>query len=175
LAREWSGLSQIAAGASATLLGLLFVAVQLNRDRLVRYPRLKGRALEAVLIFLLPLIAAILLAIPGQSIRVLGAELAILAVVHWVALAINRASRIGIRDQATRLEKLLRIVSPGFLIGLLALIAGAVLLSGRLSGLYWLVATIIVAMIGGIADAWILLVADPGDGRGAGRPSTGSG
>jgi hypothetical protein len=149
-------------------MGLLFVAVQLNRERIVRYPSLRGRALEALLIFLLPLIAAILLAIPGQSMRALGTELVILGVTHWLALAINSGSRL--RGPVTQLDRLLHAVSPGFLIGLLTFVSGALLLFGRTIGLDWLVVTIIVALIGGIGDAWILLVAKPDDGDENGAP-----
>jgi hypothetical protein len=163
---DWSGVAQIAAGASATLLGLLFVAIQLNRDWIVKQAALRGRTLKTLLIFMLPLIAAILLAVPRQSVRILGAELVVLGILYWLGLfAVSRTKKAS-----TPFELLLRNIGPpGLLSALLMLISGGVLLSGRLSGLYWLVAAMIVALVGGVGDAWVFLMGDSDDGTGRPR------
>ena len=41
---------------------------------------------------------------------------------------------------------------------------GALLVAGRTSGLYWLVATMILALCGGVVGAWIFLVSSPEKG-----------
>ncbi len=61
--------------------------------------------METLLIFALALIASMLLAIPEQPVRLLGAEIA-----------------------------------------------------GQVSGLYWLVAAMILALSGGVASAWLFLM-----------------
>jgi modulator of FtsH protease len=139
-------------------VGLLFVAIQINRDRIIKHPTLPGRALETLFIFLLPLIASVLLVIPGQPVRLLGAELLILAVAHGVALALVAVGRA--KRPMTPLERSLRTFTPGFSTTLLTLISGGLLLSGRVSGLYWLVAAFVVAILGGVATAWIFLMSD---------------
>jgi len=141
-------------------MGLLFVAVQLSRERIIKYPDLRGRAFETLLIFMLPLIVSILIAIPGQTLRLLGIELVALGGFHWLGLIVAQGWRIKSRS-VTRLDRLLRYVSPGLTTTLLTLIAGAGLMSGRVSGMYWIAAMMILALIGGVVSAWIFLVSDP--------------
>jgi hypothetical protein len=49
---EWSTLLSGEAEASATLIGLVFVAVSINLNRIMTFPGLPGRAGESVLQFL---------------------------------------------------------------------------------------------------------------------------
>jgi hypothetical protein len=141
-------------------MGLLFVAIQLNREWIVKYPTLRGRAIETLLIFGLPLIASILLAIPGQSVRLLGVEVVILGAIHGLGvLAANSKRKEG--GPITLLDRRLSHTTPALLTTLLTLFSGATLAAGRVSGLYWLVATMIVALAGGVASAWTFLMGDP--------------
>ena len=74
-ASEWSDLFVAAAGASAALAGLLFVAVSINVERIVEYRGLPERALEALVMLLGVLVISILGLIPGQDHIALGIEL----------------------------------------------------------------------------------------------------
>ena len=163
---DWSGVAQIAAGASATLLGLLFVAVQLNREWIVKHAALRGRTIQTLLLFMLPLIASVVLAIPHQSVRVLGAELVVIDCLYGTGLVV--VSRMN--KAITPLERLRNVGPPGILTTLLTLIAAAALVFGQPGGLYWLVAAIIAALIGGVGDAWVLLMGDVDGDAGTGRP-----
>jgi hypothetical protein len=157
---DWSIVIQIVGAASATLMGLLFVAIQLNREWIVKYPTLRGRAIETLLILGLPLVASILLAIPGQSVRSLGAELVILGIIHGLGvIAANSKRKEG--APVTPLDRRLSHATPALLTTVFTLVSGAMLAAGRASGLYWLVATMILALVGGVASAWIFLIGNP--------------
>ncbi|HEY6636935.1 MAG TPA: hypothetical protein VIZ61_04550 [Solirubrobacterales bacterium] len=56
---EWTDLFVASAGASAALAGLVFVAVPINIDRILRFPGLPERALETVLLGLAVVITAL--------------------------------------------------------------------------------------------------------------------
>lgn len=153
---QWSELFVATAGATAALAGLLFVAVSINLERILGEAGLPDRALETVLLLVGVLIVSILALIPGQSAAVLGLELLVVGIV--LAFAVIRlpmiretdgpqprawlATRWGIRAMA-----------------LVPLILGAAsLMTGDGGGLYWIVAGVVFAIAGAVANAWVLLV-----------------
>jgi hypothetical protein len=128
-------------------MGLLFVAIQMNRDWLVKYPELRGRAIETLLIFGLALSASILVAIPGQAVRLLGSELVTLGVVHGLGvIAANSKRKRG--GPITPLDRRLSHATPALLTTVLTLVSGTMLAVGSASGMYWLVATMTLALAG---------------------------
>jgi hypothetical protein len=141
-------------------MGLLFVAIQLNREWIVKNPALRGRAVETLLIFALPLFASILLAIPHQPVRLLGVELVLLGSIHGLAvIAANSKRKEG--GPLTSLDRRLSHTTPALLTTVLTLVSGAMLAAGRANGLYWLLATMILALTGGVASAWLFLLGNP--------------
>jgi hypothetical protein len=62
----WANFFIAQCGASAALLGLLFVSASLNLSQILAYPQLPGRALLAMLLLLTVLIVASLMLVPGQ-------------------------------------------------------------------------------------------------------------
>ena len=66
-ASEWGELFVAVAGASAALAGLLFVAVSINVERIVRYRGLPERALEALVLLLGVLVISIIGLIPVRG------------------------------------------------------------------------------------------------------------
>jgi hypothetical protein len=71
----WEGFAVALAGVAAVLAGLVFVAVSINIDRILRVRGLPGRAGESVILFLSTLCQCVLVLIPHQPARALGAEL----------------------------------------------------------------------------------------------------
>jgi len=74
-AGDWQGFYAAVLAASAALEGLLFVALSVNVRAILRSPTSTARAREVLGQLLALLILAVLVLIPGQDGRVLGAEL----------------------------------------------------------------------------------------------------
>jgi len=153
---EWTDFFVAAAGASAALAGLVFVAVSINVDRILKYAGLPERGLETVLLLMTVLLVSLFGLVPGQSPRALGVELFVLA--GCVGGAVLRLPTIRSDDKGgTFAWQLARWGVRGaalipFLVGALSLVAE----SG--GGLYWIVAGMIFATTGAVTNAWVLLV-----------------
>lgn len=153
---EWSDLFVATAGAAAALAGLLFVAVSINLDRILQIPGLPERALQTLTLLLLPLVVSLAGLIPGQSADALGIEV--------LAVALAAGAGLG----ATLRASLPPAGSPrhwvaGRLIVLSAAtvpfaVAGLSLIAEAGGGLYWVAAGIVFAILGAVANAWVLLV-----------------
>lgn len=143
---EWSELFVATAGAAAALAGLVFVAVSINLDRILALAGIPERALQTVVMLVVVVIVSIAALIPGQEPLALGIELLVIAIVYAGGLV--RTSRSPNVAQAT----VLAAGAVPLLIGALSVIAE----SG--GGLYWIVAGIVGAIAGGVANAWVLLV-----------------
>ena len=153
---RWSDFAVMLGGAFAALAGLLFVAVSINVREIVGTTGLPARALQTLVLFTTPLVAAIVLLVPDQSRRLAGAELLAAAVVVGVVLARqHRRSRSDFK--APRGSRFFRVLVDGVVFAALGA-AGATLIAGAGGGLYWLVPTTLAALAGGLTNAWVLLV-----------------
>ena len=162
---DWGHFGEVAGSASGALIGLLFVAISLNRDRIARNPALRASALQTVMVFMLPLYIVLLLLIPHQPSWALGIEIIILGVVHGLGLAvIGRGKRKIGGEPRSRLSRLVDVISPNVLTTVLVLTAGASVLAGYADGIYCLVLAAFVALLGGVANAWLFLIVDPDQG-----------
>ena len=152
---DWENFLVANAGAAAALAGLLFVSVSINISKILSYPSLPGRAIEAILLLFNVLVASMLGLIP-QSSRPLGAEILAASLFVWLvilSLQIRDVRRPGQRA----LWSATRIVTGQ--LGLLPMIAAGVsLLAERGGGLYWLAAGAIFSFGAALIDAWVLLV-----------------
>jgi len=154
--KAWDTFAEICGGAAATLAGLLFVAVSIRITFIARSQELRNRAAQTLSLFGIVLIVSVLIAIPGQPYRTLGAELVVLAVIAGTGLHIlDRRAKGERSDQA--IGPVLEAVTPITVTSLLLLAAGTVLVFGVHAGLYVLVGPVIVAIAGGVTSAWLLL------------------
>jgi hypothetical protein len=155
--QDWGNFATIAGSASAALTGLLFVAVSLNRERVTNHPALRGEAGQTLVLFLLPLLVAILLVIPGTSGPALGAGIIVLAFLAGTALILigerKRPDGDGPEDS---LARLLDSVSPNLLTMVLIVAAGCLQLAGD-DGLYLLAIATVLSLLGGVINAWLFL------------------
>ena len=71
----WSNFFLGELGAAAALAGLLFVSVSVNQERILSLGRMADRGLEALGLLFLVLVVVSLPLVPGQPLRLLGAEI----------------------------------------------------------------------------------------------------
>lgn len=151
----WTDLFVAAAGASAALAGLVFVAVSINIDRIIAGEGLADRALQALMQLIVVVVASLLVLAPGQSSTALGVELLVVG-----AIAAAGSMVLLGRAQAADTERSgwpARRLAVAF--GTVPIAAaGASLLAEAGGGLYWLLAGIILAILGAVLNAWVLLV-----------------
>ena len=187
---DWVNFAVITGSAAGALTGLLFVAVSLNRDRIMDHPGLRAEAAQTLTLFILALLLATLLVIPGMSARTLGIVLVAVAIFSGVVLSLlsrskpgddrpNRGRQGGWGDRGRpkaadgepafrfsdlsaedQLYRLLDVVSPNLFSMLCILIAGCLQLAGA-NGLYWLAAAVLLALGGGVVNAWLFLTKAP--------------
>jgi hypothetical protein len=153
---RWDAFATIAGGAAAALTGLLFVAVSIRADYIARSQELRNRAAQTLLLFGTVLVVAVLMAIPGQGYRTLGAELLAAGVATGAGLfLLDRRAKAIRSDQA--IAQVLEAVTPNMVTSVLLLAAAIVLVLGLGAGLYVLVAPVLTALVGGVTSAWVFL------------------
>ena len=153
----WENLLIAEVGASAALLGLIFVGVSINLTRIISIPGLPDRAFLALVILLTILIMSSLLLVPGQSLTLVGIELLVFGLIVWII-----ATRLDViillkKEPQYRSSYMLNLVLSQLAL-LPYIVAGILVLTRGAGGLYWLVPAIIISFIKAILDAWVLLV-----------------
>lgn len=153
----WEGFAVALAGAAAVLAGLLFVAVSLNMERILRIRTLPGRAGESVILFVGVLVECAYLLIPSQPDTALGIELILTgAFIAGVLLAIViPATRI-----ATRIPRSWHVTRYVLVLGstVPVVLAGLAVLGALPGGLNWLAFAVLFALCAATSNAWVLLV-----------------
>jgi len=156
-AEPWSDFAAGMAGAAAALAGLLFVAVSINIQTILAGRGIAGRAAQALILLALPVFISLALLIPGQPDLALAIEL--LAISAVTAPALGRQARPGARSSEQPVYSWIATnVVPSAVVALAPLVAAIGLLTESLGGLYWLPAAVALALVGGLVNAWVLLV-----------------
>lgn len=155
-AQSWSGFMSVAAGLAATLSGLVFLAVSINLQQVIRTPGIATLALESLTQLFGAMIIGLIALTPGQSSVMLGAEVTSLTCVLWLLqtrwqLSFLRQHHRPWRWTANRFLRTQLACLPLFF-------AGVFLWSGRPSGFFWFVPGMPAAFIAGVTNAWVLLV-----------------
>jgi hypothetical protein len=153
--------------ASASLIGLLFVALSINLDAITGPSRddLRAFAEQAFASFSTVLLIAVLFLIPTNAPGSIGVAYLVLGSIGGARL-LRRAPAVwrGLRRVRIGEAVFWRFVLPAAaLLGLLAV--GLGLLVGQPSALYWLVTVIIGLLMSAARSAWDLLVAVSEDRR----------
>jgi hypothetical protein len=159
---DWESFALAHVGASAALLGLVFVVISINLRDIVGSGPLVHRAGEAIVLLGSVLAVATVVLIPGQRKDVLSAELILLAGALFAVIlfmqrdAVTQPTDPG-RPGPPRGSLALRRVF-GLGAAVLIALAGITLAAEAGGGLYWLPAAILAAYAGSLSNAWILII-----------------
>jgi hypothetical protein len=152
---NWGDFAVVMGAATAALLGLLFVAVSIRVEPIARSAELRNRTAQTVTLLLTGLLVSALLAVP-QDTWALGVEYLVLAlVVAAVARVLDRRAggRVG-----SAIGRVLDSTNPTIVTCLLLAVAGVILIFGETDGAYFLVPALIAVLVGGVVNAWLILV-----------------
>ena len=142
-------------GAAAALTGLLFVAISINLEHILKYPQLPGRAAGTLGILVSALVVSGLALAPGQGNRVLGIEIAATgAIVAVLAIWVFHGKETPDQPTSWQIEHLATLLLPSIAL----IVGGASLAEGKGGGLYWVFAAILLAFVSASINAWVLLV-----------------
>ena len=108
------------------------------------------------MLFVVPLVSGILLVIPGQSPTSLGIEIVVFGVlVGRVLLALGTDPA---EDEPRSLVMVDRL-SPRLITTIGLIVGGVSLIVGHFGGLYWLAGVHVCALLAGLLNAWVFLLA----------------
>ena len=151
----WSDYGVAIVSGAAALAGLLFVAVSVNSAWFSSSEAHRGRAGQALVLFVVPLVTGILLLIPGQSTTTLGIEIAVCGLLVGRVLLMLHSAEL---NHEPRVLVVIDRLSPRGAITAALIAGGASLVAGRLGGLYWLAGAHVGALLAGLFNAWIFLL-----------------
>jgi hypothetical protein len=154
-AGDWTDLFVASAGASAALTGLLFVAVSVNIQDILKNPGLPARALQTLLLLLGAVVVSLVGLIPGQGTTALGIELLVLGLGFGIWIFVLAARSIPEVREYIHPVFHVAIVAPGTVP---LVLGGASILAQAGGGLYWIIGGIVGALLGASINAWVLLV-----------------
>jgi hypothetical protein len=153
----WAGFAGAVVSAAAALAGLLFVSISINIRHILAGRGISGRAAHALILLTTPLVLSLAVLVPGQSDTALGVELLVIAAVVGTGLGwLSRPSRRTAEQPlfswiiSTALPTVALTASP--------LLAGVGLMTVSLGGLFWYPAAVVLGLLGGLLNAWVLLV-----------------
>jgi hypothetical protein len=153
----WDNFFLAEVGASAALAGLLFVGVSLNLTKILNYPWLPGRALEALVLLLTVLVVSSLMLVPGQPRQLLGGEVLIVGLANWLMITRLHLQAWRIID-ASFSRPLAGRVACVQAASLPFIVGGITLMLQSDAGYYWLAAGMLGSFVVAVLNAWVLLV-----------------
>ncbi len=155
---DWSNFFLGELSAAAALAGLLFVSVSVNQARILELGRMADRGLEALAMLFLVLIVASLPLVPGQSLRLLGAEIFIVGAATLVALVPLQRGYLRLLEPAYRRRSGQMVAVDRLAVTVIALAGLLLLWKGDATGLYLLAPGILLSFLAAGANAWVLLI-----------------
>ena len=154
---EWHDFYVAVVGAAAALAGLIFVAISINLTKILENKALPYRAIVSLAMLIAVLVISIIMLVPGQSIRIIGIEINVVAGMVWLlAIRVDVAS-FKLSEKEHKPRHLFNLLFDQISI-LPYLIGGFCMIFIGESGLYWIVPAVIFSFIKSTINAWILLI-----------------
>ena len=154
----WANFFITGAEVSATLAGLVIVAVSVNIQKILAHRQLPPRASSTVAVLMLLVVIGLAALVP-QPRRAFGAEVFFAAAITWAILLACTREIIAehLKDGRPTFELIVGL--PGGHLAALAFLIGASLLwFTQGEGLYWIAAGAVVALIFAVMNAWVFLI-----------------
>jgi len=153
----WSDFMVATAGATAALVGLVFVAISINLARIIESPGVSGRAAETIILLTGVLVASLATLIPHLTEKELGSILLFISIPTWLfpnliqILSVKRRTHFRSSYAVARAVLHQAAAMPGVLAGLsfLGMLHG---------GLVWFGAGAIISILVAMLNAWVLLI-----------------
>jgi multisubunit Na+/H+ antiporter MnhF subunit len=152
----WDTFAVVIGGTGGALVGLLFVAISIHAAKLGSSADLRNRAAQTLVVFATLLLASVILAVPSQPDRLVGVEFVVLAVVVAVGMVLLER-RAGKGSTENMLSRVLERINPNYTTALGALLTGGLMIGGVSWAPYVLFPTACIAIVGGLASAYLLL------------------
>jgi hypothetical protein len=144
------------AGASAALAGLLFVALSINIDRIIKLPWLPPRAAATMLLLVGGLIEALVALWPHPSLAVLGIEELVVSGVVWAGIIHQTIAGSKVPKEFAFVTGMSAVVGQ---CATLPALGGAIALTfGIEAGTYGIAFAMLAAIAIAFLNSWVLLV-----------------
>ena len=152
----WDAFATVAGDVAGALIGLIFVAVSIRIEVISKSAELRNRAAQTVGLFTAVLLVAGAIALPDQERWMVGIEMLVIAALTAMALILLER-RVRTDNTKRPVSHMLDVIAPRTMTCVLLGVAGVLLLVGSAIGLYLIVLATAVAIVGGIASAWLFL------------------
>ena len=153
---QWSNFFVMVGGGAAALAGLIFVAMSINPENIIRNSTHKNRAINMLTGFSAVFMACSFALIGNQSLSALGLEWLFLWLIATVIFI--RGYVVAIRSGMSSIGLNVPRLAGGTLCYLAEVIAAIFLVLGYGAGLYIAAVAIIVLFAFLISGAWLLII-----------------
>ena len=155
---KWSNLFIATASVAGALLGLMFVSISINVNKILSITNLTRIALQPISLLLIIVILSILMLIPEQTTPRMGIEILLTGLVIWATTVQSDVSIYrSIKNKAKKRHYIRNILFSQATI-LPIIVSGIVTFMMGRTGIYWLVPGIILSFIKVVINSWALLV-----------------
>jgi hypothetical protein len=156
LSWDWQAFSA-ELGALATLTGLVVVAISINLSRILAVANLPSRAGESLIMLVGALVVVSVALAPNQPPILLGSEFSLIGLVTFIAPAANQIRLWNLMEGVTSPKKYVRLAITS-IASLPFVVAGGCLILGVAGAFYWVAVGVIVSLVAGVWNSWILLI-----------------
>jgi len=154
---EWTNFLIAEVGASATLAGLVVVAVSINLTRILSFPQLPGRAAESLVMLTGVLVVVSSGLMPRLSVKIFGAAVLVFGLVILAVALYNQLRYSAPVEGLTPFKKYLR-AAVSAAVTLPLIVGGVLLLLGFSGGFYLAAVGVLISLAAGVWSAWVLLI-----------------